>query len=79
MPKAEAMCYGAYFREKPREWARLIVKGIRHGLVGLRKHVNPTCGSFFRTKSDGSLRWVFDGRRTNAQLVPPPDLEATTP
>jgi len=79
LPPEEVRMIGKYFRERPRQWAKLVARGIRVRLIGLRQRVRSVCGSFFREKSGDQLRWVFDGRRTNAQLVPPPDMTSTTP
>jgi len=72
---------GKFFRGAPAQWGKLILRGLRIGLVSLwpRGTIKSECGSFPVSKSDGDQRWIFDGRATNIQHGRTEHIPSTTP
>jgi hypothetical protein len=63
----------------PRDYIRLVQRLHSLGMVSFTTEPKVVNGCFATAKSDGSQRFVFDGRPVNAVFVPCPDVELPSP
>ena len=63
----------------PRDYIQLVRRLHSLGMVNFTTSPKVVNGCFATPKSDGSQRFVFDGRPVNAVFVPSPDVELPSP
>ena len=71
---------GRVARRDEREYARLVVRQLRSGKVGMRQQVKAGASVFTRGKASGRLREVWNGSKlSGASLRPPAPPHLPTP
>ncbi|CAK0817574.1 unnamed protein product, partial [Prorocentrum cordatum] len=63
----------------PSKYAEFLMSACESGVVEPATEVRSFVGVFFVRKKDGSLRIIFDPRRTNSQFVPPDSVALASP
>ena len=80
VPKAERKpAARAFMVESPQDWVSIVCELKRLGKCTFTTEPVVVNGVFGVTKTDGSIRFVVDGRRANACFVPPPKMELPGP
>jgi hypothetical protein len=69
----------AYLVHSDEDYILLIKRLYALDMVSFTVRPKVVGGCFGSPKSDGSIRFLFDGRRTNAIWVPSPDVELPSP
>ncbi|CAK0846614.1 unnamed protein product [Prorocentrum cordatum] len=63
----------------PSKYAEFLMSAYESGVVEPATEVRSFVGVFFVRKKDGSLRIIFDPRKTNSQFVPPDSVALASP
>ncbi|CAK0812042.1 unnamed protein product, partial [Prorocentrum cordatum] len=63
----------------PSKYAEFLMSAFESGVVEPATEVRSFVGVFFVRKKDGSLRIIFDPRKTNSQFVPPDSVALASP
>lgn len=56
-----------FFGSSMKEWILFVARAMKNGLMGVMKFPRKVCGIFCVDKSNGRLRFIFDGRPTNTE------------